>query len=112
MEEGGHRAERHTEDGGDDDGGEGELQGRREVLGQIGRHRALGELGLAQVAVQEVPDIEAVLDHQGPVQPVLVIEGPHDRRVAQRRLAQVGGGGVARDHGDDTEGDEGHPEHL
>jgi hypothetical protein len=41
-----------------------------------------------------------------------MIEGPHDRWVAQRRLAQVGGGGVARDHGDDTEGDKSHPEHL
>ncbi len=112
VEERGHRAERHTENGGDNDGGEGELQRRREILGQIGRHRALGQLGLAQVAVQEVPEIEPVLDDQGPVQPVLMVEGPHDRRVAQRRLAQVGRGRVAWDHGDDAKGDKSHPEHL
>jgi len=44
--------ERHTENGGDDDGGEGELQGRREILADRSPPSA-GSAGLAQVAVQE-----------------------------------------------------------
>ena len=67
-------------------------------------------LGHAQVEVEQLPQVDEVLLGHRLVQAVLVVEGLHDGRVPQGRLAQVGGGRVARDEVGEDEGDERDPD--
>ena len=55
------------------------------------QHRPVALLGDPKVPVQQVLQVEQVLHRQRPVQPVLVPEGLHRGRVADRALAEVGG---------------------
>ena len=70
-----------------------------------------GLLGLAEVAVREPPDVDAVLLRQRLVEPVALTEGRDGSRVLDRALAQVRRGRVARHEVREHERDERDPEH-
>ena len=78
-----------------DDREQRQLDGRRDVLRQVGQHRAVALLGDTEVPVQQIPEIQQVLHRQRPVKPVLMPEGRHRGWVADGALAEVGGGGIA-----------------
>ena len=77
---------------------------------QVGGHRPVALLGDAEVAVEELPQVDDVLLGHRLVEAVLVVEGLHDGRVPQGRLTEVGGGGVARDEVGEDEGDQRDPD--
>ncbi len=109
--DGGQDAEADTEHGGDDDGEKSQFHRGREVLAEVGSHGAMALLGHAQVEVDQLPQVDEVLHRHRLVQAVLVVEGFHDRRVPERRLAQVGRGRVTRDKVGEDEGNQGDPDH-
>jgi hypothetical protein len=63
-------------------------------------------LRLAEVAVDQPPQVEPVLLRQRLVEPVVLAEGLNRRRVVDRTLAEIRGGGIARDELRQRERDE------
>ena len=68
-------------------------------------------LGNAQVEVEQLPQVDEVLLGHRLVEAVLVVEGLHNGRVPQGRLAQVGGGRVTRHEMGEDEGNQGDPDY-
>ena len=75
------------------------------VTGVVGHRR------LAEVAVDEVLEVDQVTDGERLVEPVVLLEGLDRRRVGGRLLAEVRRRGVARDELGEHERDERDPEH-
>src|SRR5205807_1667470 len=93
----GEHAGPDADDRREDDRVERELSGRRDELAEIVRDRVVRQRRLAEVAVHEVVEVEEVAGRERPVEPVVVLEGGHRRRVAGGLLAQIRRYGVARD---------------
>ena len=73
---------------------------------EIVRHRVVGQGRLAEVAVEHVIEVEGVPHRQRLVEAVVLVERLHRGRVACGLLAEVRGGGVARDELGQDERDE------
>jgi len=88
--------------------GRGELHRGREVLRQVAAHRTVVHDRDAEVAVDQVAEIEQVLNVARPVEPHLVAH--LFDQIRRRVLAEVGHHGVRRDHVGDHERDQRDPE--
>ena len=94
----------------DQDREERELRGCGDERAELLGHREPRLLRLAEVAVQEPPDVDPVLLRQGLVEPVALVEGRDGGRVLDRALAQVRRGRVAWHEVREQERDERDPE--
>ena len=84
---GGQHPEADADDDRDGDGEQGQLDGGRYVLGEVGGDGPVALFGDAEVAVEELPQVDDVLLGHRLVEAVLVVEGLNDGRVAQGALA-------------------------
>ncbi len=70
-----------------------ELDGGRKQRGELAQHRLLRDHRLAEVAAQDAPDVDAVLDQHRPVEAVLLQQRgvPRRRRCRARRPSSRSG---------------------
>ena len=104
------RAEPDADDHADGDGRAGELERRRHELGQVGAHRAVALLRIAEVTLDDVAEVREVLHRQRLVEAVPVVERRHRLRVGDGPLAEVGRRRVTGHHVREHERDEGDAE--
>ena len=83
-----------------------QLGRRRDELARSVRTGVVGLLGLAEVAVQQLAEVDAVLLRQRLVEPVALAERGDRRGILDRALAEVRGRRVAGDELGEQERDE------
>ncbi len=87
-----------------------QLGRRRDELAEVVRDRVVRERRLAEVAVDEVLEVDQVAHRQRPVEAVVVLEGGDGRGIAGGLLAEVGRDRVRRHELRQHEDDERDPE--
>ena len=103
-------AEGDADDRGEEDRVERQLGGRRDELAQVVRHGVVGQRRLAEVALEQVLEVDQVALRERLVQPVVLLERRDRGGVAGGLLAEVRRGGVARDELGQDERDQRDPE--
>ena len=74
-------------------------------VAQVLAHRVVGLGRLAEVALDEMAEVDRIALGQRLVEAVMLLEGRHRRRVAGRLLAQAGRHGVGRNRLGEEEDD-------
>ena len=102
------RPSRMPTHGGEEQRVDGQLDGRGQALDEDLRHRPAVADGFAEVAAEQLPDVEDELDVDGLVEAVALVEGVADGiggALAERRQAGVAGqqSGDDEDDGDDAD---------